>query len=82
MVHSTWNSFAKTNIVVTIFLISIKIGFYSIFVVAMVTKFNYVLQNLTFLGFNLYSTMCSKKHKYQELFLSLYMAWKMTISYK
>ena len=56
------------------FFISVKIGFYTIFVVAMVTKFTFVLQNLTFLCFNLHSSMCSYKHKYQVpvLFLSVY----------
>ena len=33
----------------------------------MVTKFNFVLQNLTFVCFNLHSSTCSNKHKYQEL---------------
>ena len=63
------NNFGKTNIFVTIFFISINIGFYTIFVVAMVTKLNFFLQNLTFLCFNLHSSMCSNKHKY---FVSLY----------
>ena len=51
------NDFPETNIVVTIFFISIKIGFYAICVVAMDTKFNFVLQNSTFLCFNLYSSI-------------------------
>ena len=33
------NNFAKANIIISTFLISIKISFYTIFVVAMVTKF-------------------------------------------
>ena len=66
------NDFPKSNIFVTIFFMTVKIGFYAIFVVAMVTKFNLVLQNLTFLCFNLYSSMCSDKHKYQELFCFLF----------
>ena len=48
------NNFPKINIFVTM----IKIGFYTIFVVAMVSKFYFVLQNLTFLCFNLHSSMC------------------------
>ena len=61
------NNFPKTNIFVTIFFICVKIGFNTFFVVAMVTKFNSVLQTLTFICFNLHSSMCSNKHKYQEL---------------
>ena len=67
------NNFPKTNIFVTILFISVKIGFNTFFVVAMVTKFNSVLQTLTFICFNLHSSMCSNKHKYQELFYFLHM---------
>ena len=35
------NNFPKTKIVVTFFFLSVKIGFYTIVVVAMVTKFNF-----------------------------------------
>ena len=33
------NNFPKTNVIISTFLISITIGFYTMFVVAMVTKF-------------------------------------------
>ena len=50
-------------------------------VVAMVTKSNFVLQNLTFLCFDLHSSIINNKHKYQELFFSV-LAWKMALPYK
>ena len=75
------NNFQKINNFVTIFFINVKIGFYTIVVVAMVTKFNFVLQNLTFLCFYLHLSMCSNKHKYQDLFFSV-LAWKMALPYK
>ena len=61
------NNFRKTYIFIPTFF-RVKIGFFTIFVVAMVIKFNLVLQNLTFLCFHLHSSMCSHKHKYRELF--------------
>ena len=52
------------------FFISIKIGSYTIFVVAMVTKFIFVLQNLTFVCFILHLLLCSNKPFFLE------MAWE------
>ena len=44
------NNFAKTNIVISTFLISIKNSFYTIFVVAMVTKSNNLSQLYDFIA--------------------------------
>ena len=59
------NNFPKIYICISTFFITIKTILYNV-VVAMVTKSNFVLQNLTFLCFNLHSSI--NKHKYQEPF--------------
>ena len=65
------NHFPNTNISRSSLYAS-KLANITLFVVAMVTKLYFVLQNLTFLCFNLHSSMCSNKHKYQEFFSSVY----------
>ena len=67
------NNFPKNNILLTVFFISVKNYFIQFCLLPCyhVTIFNLVLLNLTFLCFNLHSSMCSNKQKYQELFGSI-----------
>ena len=72
------NTFSKTNIFVTIFFIRVKICYYTIFVVAMVTKSLFFFVEFDISMF--YSALhCVLINISIRNFIFLYMAWEMAL---